>query len=42
MKVAEPYPAVSIMSALPKGVTILDGDIVAPKTRRVFQPVVLR
>ena len=42
MKVAEPYPVVSIRSALPNAVAILDGDVVAPKTRRVFRPVVLR
>ncbi len=39
MKVAEPYPAVSNMSALPKAVAILDGDVVAPRVRRVFQPL---
>lgn len=41
MNVAEPYPVASIMSSSASAVT-MDGDVVAPKIRRVFQPVVLR
>ena len=39
MKVAEPYPAVSSMSACRNAVTILDGDVVPPRVRRVLQPL---
>lgn len=42
MNVAEPYPALSIVSGSPSAVrTMLDGDIVAPKIRRVLRPVPL-
>jgi hypothetical protein len=39
MNVAEPYPLVSVMSAPMSAATMLDGDVVAPRVRRVLRPV---
>jgi len=39
MKVAEPYPTLSTMGAPASAVTTLDGDVVAPKIRRILQPL---
>ena len=39
MKVAEPYPVLSTMGAPASAVTMLDGDVVAPKIRRILQPL---
>jgi hypothetical protein len=38
MNVAEPYPVASSMSSSGSAVT-MDGDVVAPRVRRVFQPL---
>jgi hypothetical protein len=39
MNVAEPYPMLSSIRASASAVTMLDGDVVAPKIRRTLQPL---
>jgi hypothetical protein len=39
MNVAESYPSLSIKSLPPSGVAVLGGDVLAPRIRRLLQPV---
>ena len=39
MQVAEPYPVLSTIGAPASAVTMLGGDVVAPKIRRILQPL---